>query len=249
MNSILWKVEELGLKASAGHTVKFSGCTWYKIEFGKEKSQSGRIIEKRWASWAKSLRAQFGGTTTWGNFTTSRSYQHSSVELSEKICVSLRFFLLWRRQRVRRSYVYCVFGSLNAQCWARRINLRYNGYLEKVQNTISDLPRPGAVQINDWAQVFVHDLDLFVTVQLLDETPAILLLHQFCSKRWYSCEWKTAKLHNWPKMGRQSLVQWTTQHFSLYQDCHHIPAAFCLQHRDQRISLIITENWEHYQIQ
>ena len=42
-------------------------------------------------------------------------------------------------------------------------------------------------------------------------------------------------------MGRQLLAQWTTQYFSLYQDCHHIPAAYCLQHREQRISLIIPE--------
>ena len=42
-------------------------------------------------------------------------------------------------------------------------------------------------------------------------------------------------------MGRQLLVQWITQYFSLYQDCHHLPAVFCLQHRDQRISLIISE--------
>ena len=53
---------------------------------------------------------------------------------------------------------------------------------------MSDLPRPGAV--------FVHDLDLFATVQLLDETPAILLLQNFCSKRGYSYEWKTAKLYD-----------------------------------------------------
>ena len=56
--------------------------------------------------------------------------------------------------------------------------LRYNGYFEKVQTPISDLPQPGAVQINEQAQVFVHDLDLFVTEQLLDETPVILLLHK-----------------------------------------------------------------------
>ena len=107
----------------------------------------------------------------------------------------------------------------------------------------------GAVQINEWARVFVNDLDLFVTVQLLDETPAILQLHQLCSKRGHSYEWKTAKFHNWPKMGRQLLVQWRTKYFSLHQDCHQIPAAFCLQRRDQRTSLFVPENWEHYQIQ
>ena len=53
----------------------------------------------------------------------------------------------------------------------------------KVQNPMSDLPRQGVVQINEQAPVFVHDLDLFVTVQLLDETPAILLLHQLCYKQ------------------------------------------------------------------
>ena len=48
----------------------------------------------------------------------------------------------------------------------------------------------------------------------------------FGQKRWYSYEWKTTKLHNWPKLWRQLLVRWTTQYFSLYQDCRHIPAAF-----------------------
>ena len=74
-------------------------------------------------------------------------------------------------------------------------------------------------------------------------------LISFAQKRGHSYECKTAKLHDWPKMGRQLLVQRTTQYFSLYQDCHHIPAAFCLQHRDQRIRLILPYNWEHYWIQ
>ena len=37
---------------------------------------------------------------------------------------------------------------------------------------------------------------LLVTVQLVDETPAILLLHKFCSNRGFSYEWKTAQLHD-----------------------------------------------------
>ena len=51
------------------------------------------MVSKRWTSCAKSLRAQFGGTTTWWNLTTSRLYQQSSVE----------------------------FGGKDAQCWAREI--------------------------------------------------------------------------------------------------------------------------------
>ena len=74
------------------------------------------------------------------NLMTSRLWQQSSVELGENICklkpnIKLRFILLWRRQKHRRSNVYGVFGRFNAQCWARRIELRYNGYFEKVQET------------------------------------------------------------------------------------------------------------------
>ena len=60
MNSFPRNVAEMGLIASAGHTRKFSGCTWYRTEFGKEKGQSGGIIQK-----GEVLRRN-----TWGNLTT-----------------------------------------------------------------------------------------------------------------------------------------------------------------------------------
>ena len=68
--------------------------------------------------------------------------------------------------------------------------------LRRSKKPTCDLPQPGAVQINEQAQVFVHDFDLFATVQLLDEAPAVFLRHQLCSKRGYSYEWKTAKLYD-----------------------------------------------------
>ena len=37
MNSILRKVEELGLNASAGHTMKFLGCIWYETKIRERK--------------------------------------------------------------------------------------------------------------------------------------------------------------------------------------------------------------------
>ena len=46
MNSVPRKVGELGLNALAGHTMKFSGCTWYKIEFGKEKGNLEALSKK-----------------------------------------------------------------------------------------------------------------------------------------------------------------------------------------------------------
>ena len=60
---------------------------------------------------------------------------------------------------------------------------------------------------------------------------------------------KTVKLHDWPKMGRQLLVQWRTSYLLSYQDYRHLPAAARLLHRDQRISPILPVNRKHHQIQ
>ena len=38
----------------------------------------------------------------------------------------------------------------------------------------------GEVHTHEEAQVFVHDLNLFVTVQLFEEAPAVLSLVQLC---------------------------------------------------------------------
>ena len=56
--------------------------------------------------------------------------------------------------------------------------------------------------------------------------------------------------HNWPKMGTKLLARPTISYFLSYQDCHHLPAAARLLHRDHRISQHIRENREqHHQIQ
>ena len=51
------------------------------------------------------------------------------------------------------------------------------------------------------AQVYVHDLDLFVTVQLLDETPEVLSLGKLCSENGYSYEWKNGQNPQLTMMG------------------------------------------------
>ena len=51
------------------------------------------------------------------------------------------------------------------------------------------LTADGDVHTREDAHVFVHDLNLFVTVQLLDETPAVLSLGKLCEDHGYSSEW------------------------------------------------------------
>ena len=44
----------------------------------------------------------------------------------------------------------------------------------------------GELHTNEEAQIYVHDLNLFVTVQLLEETPAVLSLGKLCEDHGYS---------------------------------------------------------------
>ena len=58
------------------------------------------------------------------------------------------------------------------------------------------------MQITRKHKFLVHDLDLFVTVQLLDETPAVLSLHILSSKHGCSSEWKIGETPQLTKNGK-----------------------------------------------
>ena len=59
------------------------------------------------------------------------------------------------------------------------------------------------VQTNEEAQVYVHDLDLFVTVQLLEETPAVPSLGKLCDDHGYSYEWVSGQKPRLTKQGKK----------------------------------------------
>ena len=47
----------------------------------------------------------------------------------------------------------------------------------------------GEVQTHEEAIVYVKELDLFLTMKVLDNTPAVLSLGKLCDENGYSCEW------------------------------------------------------------
>ena len=59
----------------------------------------------------------------------------------------------------------------------------------------------GEVQTNKEATVYVYDLDLFVTVQILEDTPSVLSLGKLCDDQdqGYSCEWTSGPKPHHPK--------------------------------------------------
>ena len=61
----------------------------------------------------------------------------------------------------------------------------------------------GEVQTKDEATVYVKELDLFVTVKLLGDTPAVLSLGKLCEDHGYSYEWTSGQKPQLIKDGRR----------------------------------------------
>ena len=65
----------------------------------------------------------------------------------------------------------------------------------------------GEVHTHEEAQVFVHDLNQFVTVQLLEDTPAVLSLGKLCKDHGYSYEWVSGQEPRSTKNGKSILCK------------------------------------------
>ena len=73
--------------------------------------------------------------------------------------------------------------------------------LRRSRTPVTVVTANGDVQTNEEAQVFVHDLDLFMTVQLLDNTTAVLSLGKPCEEHGYPYEWITGRQPQLTKNG------------------------------------------------
>ena len=96
----------------------------------------------------------------------------------------------------------------------------------------------GEVQTNEEAQMYVHDLDLFVTMQLLEDTLAVLSLGKLCEDHGYSHEWVSGQKTTVDQRGEDNCMhngQLRTACCS--QGNPPILVAFRLQHRHCRICL------------
>ena len=86
----------------------------------------------------------------------------------------------------------------------KRFEFSRNGYVETVQDPVMVVTAHGEIQTTEEAQAYVHDLGLFVTVQLLAETPAVLSLGKLCKEHGYSCDWVSGQKPRLTKEGKTS---------------------------------------------
>ena len=186
------KFEILKSNASARHNVKFSGGTELK-KFGKEKgrleelsnsvslmsvflarlgSMSNHIMKPQSKRvWSAKKRG-----TWWKLFTNSKTI----FCRGKWTCFS--------KLPEERLFVVDSGASMHMQS-KKGLSPDELDTLRTSRITVAVLTARGEVQTNEEAQVNVHDLDLFVTVQLLEETSAGLSLVKLGKEHRYSYEW------------------------------------------------------------
>ena len=81
------------------------------------------------------------------------------------------------------------------------------GTVKRSRNPAVVLITNGEVLTHKEAHVFVHDLILFVTVQLLEETPAALSLGKLCEDHGYSYEWVSGQEPRLTKDGKSIICK------------------------------------------
>ena len=69
----------------------------------------------------------------------------------------------------------------------------------------------GEVQTHEEATVYVKELDIFLTMKVLENTPAVLSLGKLCDENGYSYEWNNGQKPHLIKNGIR--IQWNTENF------------------------------------
>ena len=107
--------------------------------------------------------------------------------------------------------------------------------LRSTRTPTVELTAEGDVHTHEEAQVFVHDLNQFVTLQLLEETPAVLSLGNLCKHHGCSYEWVSGQEPRLKKRREDNYVQNGQFSYLLsFQGFPPILEAFRPQHRHRR---------------
>ena len=70
------------------------------------------------------------------------------------------------------------------------------------------------VQTREEATVHVKELDLFMTVMLLEEAPAVLSLEKLCEDHWYTYHWTSGQKPHLTKRARELIAIYQTMYHS-----------------------------------
>ena len=95
----------------------------------------------------------------------------------------------------------------------------------------------GEVQTHEEATVYVKELEKFLTMEVLESTPAVLSLGKLCDENGYSCEWINGQKPHLLKNGLQGelrsycgsiIVKFLLRIFINFKDTFETGESFCI---------------------
>ena len=96
-----------------------------------------------------------------------------------------------------RARIRSRFRSINAHDEQKKLSSEEMDTVKKGREPYNSVDCQRRSAHYEEAHVFVHDLNQFVTVQLLKEMPAVLTLGNLWEDHGYSCEcWSAVKSHD-----------------------------------------------------
>ena len=81
----------------------------------------------------------------------------------------------------------------------------------------------GEVQTHEEATVYIKELDIFLTMKVLENTPAVLPLGKLCDENGYSYEWINGQKPHLIKDGIRIIVSRRTSFQSWFLTCQVLP--------------------------
>ena len=182
---------------SHGHILQGHVAPHQKI--GKERVHREELIQKCEPHERNPCAPRFEDKTQDETLHQERCARREAWDLAKsvkKIRIKLRFTSYPNEARAMLAPTFKISRGTRIRGWLRSINahaehegieLRRSGDSAEIQEPTTVVTANGQVQTNEEAQENVHDLDLFVTVQILDDTPAVLSLGKLCEEHGYTC--------------------------------------------------------------
>ena len=123
--------------------------------------------------------------------------------------------------------------SIDAHAEQEGLKLRRGGHSKEVQKPCSGVDCQCVSAHLRGGTSFVHNPNLFVTVQLLDDALKVLSLGKLCEEHWYTSEWASGQKPHLTNNGKKFRARRKIS-ILLSQDCLQTQARVHLPHRSCR---------------
>ena len=188
-------------KLGSNHTVKFSCGTWHPVKIRERHGPSQGVVQKCEPHERSPCAPKFGDRALQETVHQERCARRVSLDLAENasklkntektmFCSPTEAWVMpapSSKKLEEREFVVDSGASMhmlsNKVLRSAEMETLRRSWIPTTVVTAN-----GEVQANAEAQVQVHDLDLFVTVQFLENTPAVLSLGRHCEDQGSSSE-------------------------------------------------------------